>query len=196
LAGRQGIAVAVSSDLCRGEVERGPGRGVEERGNHRGFLVRHAHVKLTVAKALAEAQRRQWNGEAKRGGSAAGWVSVRVGRERMWARTSWGSVRGLHLALRRCGRVVGTWARFDRARDERHGRGHGGCGEGTDLTSGTRGQARAGAREYTTALTGQPHCLERKKERARAGERGAAPTSGTHLSAGVDAREASWGVLG
>jgi hypothetical protein len=39
-----------------GEVERGPGRGAEERENHRGFSVRKAQAKLTVAKAVAEAQ--------------------------------------------------------------------------------------------------------------------------------------------
>jgi hypothetical protein len=54
LVGRRRIAAAASSDLRRGEAERGPGRGVEERGNHRVFPVRQAQTKLTVAKTLAE----------------------------------------------------------------------------------------------------------------------------------------------
>jgi hypothetical protein len=84
LAGRRRIAAAASSDLPRGEVERRPGRGVEERGNHRGFLVRQAQAKLTVPKALAEVQRRRQNGEATTGGEGrlCGWVSERVGRAR------------------------------------------------------------------------------------------------------------------
>jgi hypothetical protein len=83
LAGRRRIAAAASSDLPRGEVERGPGRGVEERGNHRGFLVRQAQAKLPVPKALAEVQRRRQNGEATTGGGGlCGWVSERVGRAR------------------------------------------------------------------------------------------------------------------
>jgi hypothetical protein len=64
LARQRGTATAANSDLRKGEVERGPNRGVEERGNHRRFLVCKAHVKLTVAKALAEAQRRRRNGGA------------------------------------------------------------------------------------------------------------------------------------
>jgi hypothetical protein len=64
--------VATSSDLRRGEVERGLGRGVKERGNHRGFPVRQVQVKLTMAKALAEVQRRRQNNEATTGGAAAG----------------------------------------------------------------------------------------------------------------------------
>jgi hypothetical protein len=51
--------VATSSDLSRGEVERGLGRGVKERGNHCGFSVSQVQAKLTVAKALAEVQRRR-----------------------------------------------------------------------------------------------------------------------------------------
>jgi hypothetical protein len=59
LAGRRRITAAASSDLPRGEVEHGPGSGVEERGNHCGFPVHQAQVKLAVAKALAEVQRRR-----------------------------------------------------------------------------------------------------------------------------------------
>jgi hypothetical protein len=54
LAGRRRIATTASSDLGRGEGEHKPGRGVEERGNHHGFPMRKAQVKLTVAKALVE----------------------------------------------------------------------------------------------------------------------------------------------
>jgi hypothetical protein len=59
---------------------------------------------------------------------------------------------------------------------------------GTYLTSGTREPARAGARERATALMGQTQWLEREDERMSACERGAASTSGTHLSAGAGAR--------
>jgi hypothetical protein len=59
LAARRRIATVGSSDLCRGEAERGPGRGVEETGNHRGFLVRQAQAKLTVAKELAGVRQRR-----------------------------------------------------------------------------------------------------------------------------------------
>jgi hypothetical protein len=62
---------AASSNLRRGEVERRSGRGFEERGNHHGFPVRQAQAKLTMAKALAEVQRRQQKGEATAGGGAA-----------------------------------------------------------------------------------------------------------------------------
>jgi hypothetical protein len=75
------VAVA-SSDLRRGDVERGPDRGVEERGNHHGFPVRQGQAKLTVAKALVEVQRRRRNDEATTGGRC-GWVSARAGRARM-----------------------------------------------------------------------------------------------------------------
>ncbi|KAL5661073.1 hypothetical protein ACJX0J_028198, partial [Zea mays] len=54
-----------------GEVERKSGRGFEERGNHRGFPVCQAQAKLTMAKALAEVQRRQQKGEATAGGGVA-----------------------------------------------------------------------------------------------------------------------------
>jgi hypothetical protein len=70
LAGRRRIAAAASSDLRRGEAEHGPRRGVEERGNHHRFSVCQAPVKLTVAKALAEVQRRQQNGETTAGRGA------------------------------------------------------------------------------------------------------------------------------
>jgi hypothetical protein len=60
---------AANSDLRREEVERGLGRGVEERENHRRFPVRQAQAKLTVAKALAEVRRQRWNGEATARGS-------------------------------------------------------------------------------------------------------------------------------
>jgi hypothetical protein len=51
-------------------------RGVEERGNHRGFPVLQAQAKLTVAKALAEVQRRRRSdNEGKR---CRGWVSARA----------------------------------------------------------------------------------------------------------------------
>jgi hypothetical protein len=56
-------------------------------------------------------------------------------------------VRGLHLALGRCGWVVGTWARFDCV-GAPHGRGRGGCGggDGSDkrgprVSEGTCGRA-------------------------------------------------------
>jgi hypothetical protein len=71
LAARRRIAAA-SSDLRRGEVEHGPGRGVEERGHDHGFPVRQAQAKITVAKALAEVQRQRHNGEATTGGAATG----------------------------------------------------------------------------------------------------------------------------
>jgi hypothetical protein len=72
LAGRQRIAAAASSNLRREEAERGPGSRVEEWGNHSGFPLHQAQVKLNVAKALAEVQRRRQNDEAKtRGGGAA-----------------------------------------------------------------------------------------------------------------------------
>jgi hypothetical protein len=47
LAGRREIAVTTNSDLRRGEIERGSGRGVEERGNHCGFPMHKAQAKLT-----------------------------------------------------------------------------------------------------------------------------------------------------
>jgi hypothetical protein len=82
LARRQRITVVTSSDLHRGEVERGPGRGVEKRGNHRGFPSCQAQVKLTVAKALAG--RRNNNGGWGWGGwRRCDWVSARAGREQM-----------------------------------------------------------------------------------------------------------------
>jgi hypothetical protein len=71
LAGRRRIAAAANSDLRREEVERGPGRGIEKRGSHRGFLVCQAHAKLTVDKALAEVQWRRRNGEATSRGNGA-----------------------------------------------------------------------------------------------------------------------------
>jgi hypothetical protein len=71
LARRRRIAGAVNFDLRREEVERGLGRGIDERGNHHGFLMRQAQAKLTVAKALAEVQRRRRNGEATARGSDA-----------------------------------------------------------------------------------------------------------------------------
>jgi hypothetical protein len=70
LAGRRRITTAASSNLRRGEVERRPGRGFEVRGNHHGFPVRQAQAKLIMAKAVAEVQRRQQNGEATTGGGA------------------------------------------------------------------------------------------------------------------------------
>jgi hypothetical protein len=69
LAGHRRITVAANSDLRREEVERGPGRGIKERGNHHGFLVHQAQAKLTVGKALAEVQRRRRNGEGTVRGS-------------------------------------------------------------------------------------------------------------------------------
>jgi hypothetical protein len=36
-------------------------------------------------------------------------------------------------------------------------------GEGTDLTSGTHGPARAGTRECATVLSGRPHWSERER---------------------------------
>jgi hypothetical protein len=56
-----------NSGLRRGEVSCGPGRGVSERGNHCGFPVHRAQVKLTVAEAMAEARRRRWNDGAMAG---------------------------------------------------------------------------------------------------------------------------------
>jgi hypothetical protein len=64
LAGRRRIAAAANSDLCREEAERGPGGRVEERGNHCGFPVHQAQAELTVAKALAEVQRRRQGGNS------------------------------------------------------------------------------------------------------------------------------------
>jgi hypothetical protein len=86
LAGSRRITAAANSDLRREEVERGSGRGVEERGNHRGFLVRQAQAKLTVAKALVEVLWRRWNGEATARGS--GWVSARAGESECGAGAS------------------------------------------------------------------------------------------------------------
>jgi hypothetical protein len=71
LAELRRITAAMSSDLRREEAERGSGRRVEERGNHRGFLVRQAQAKLNVAKALAEVQQRRQNDEATAGGGGA-----------------------------------------------------------------------------------------------------------------------------
>jgi hypothetical protein len=53
------------------------------------------------------------------------------------------------------------------------------AGEGTDLTSGTRGPARASERECATALTERPQWSERRSERVRASERSATPTGET-----------------
>jgi hypothetical protein len=61
LAGQGEIVAAANSDLCRGEVECGPGRGINERGNHCGFPVHKAPAKLTVAETMVEAQRGWWN---------------------------------------------------------------------------------------------------------------------------------------
>jgi hypothetical protein len=83
-AERRRITAAASSDLRMGEAERRPDRGVEERGNHRGFPVCQAQAKLTVAKALAKVRRRWQNGKATMGGRRHyGWVSARAGRARM-----------------------------------------------------------------------------------------------------------------
>jgi hypothetical protein len=83
LAGRRRIEAAANSDLRREDAERGPGDRVEERGNHCGFPVCQAQAKLTAAKALAEVQRRWWNGEATaRGKQLRDWVSARVGETR------------------------------------------------------------------------------------------------------------------
>jgi hypothetical protein len=67
LAGRREIAVAANSGLRRGGVRRGLGRGVDERENHHGFLMRKALAKLTVAEAMAETRRGRRNGGATLG---------------------------------------------------------------------------------------------------------------------------------
>jgi hypothetical protein len=74
LAGRRRITAVASSDLHREEAKRGSGRRVEERGNHHGFPVRQARAKLTMAKALADVQRRRQTHEltTREGGAAAG----------------------------------------------------------------------------------------------------------------------------
>jgi hypothetical protein len=83
LAGHRRITAAANSDLRREEAKRGPGGRVEERGNHCGFPVRHAQAKITMAKVLAEVQRRRRNSEAMaRGKQLHGWVSARAGGAR------------------------------------------------------------------------------------------------------------------
>jgi hypothetical protein len=104
LTGRRGITAAASSNLRRGEVEHGPGRGVEERGKTQ---------RVPGAQNLGEAHRGQGAGRSpstmmeqrsNRGGGAVGWVSARARRERMRARGELEeSVWGLLLAFRRRG---------------------------------------------------------------------------------------------
>jgi hypothetical protein len=95
--------VAASSDLRRGEVEHGPGRGVEERGKPQRVLgvqnTGEAHRGQGAGRSPATTTELRSN----RGGGAAGSVSARAGRERMRARGKLEeSTRGLLLALGRC----------------------------------------------------------------------------------------------
>jgi hypothetical protein len=53
-----------NSDLRRGGLKRGPGRGVGGRVNHHGFPMHRAQAKLTVAEATTKVQRRWRNGGA------------------------------------------------------------------------------------------------------------------------------------
>jgi hypothetical protein len=57
LAGQRETAAAAISDLRKGEVERGPSRGIGGGGNYCGFQVHRAPAKLTEAEATAETQR-------------------------------------------------------------------------------------------------------------------------------------------
>jgi hypothetical protein len=54
------VAVA-NSDLRRGEVEHGLGRGIGGRENHCGSLAHRTPVKLTMAEAKAETRRGRQN---------------------------------------------------------------------------------------------------------------------------------------
>jgi hypothetical protein len=64
-------------------------------------------------------------------------------------------------------RVVGEWARFDRAWGTRHGRGRDGCREGTDLTRAARESARGRAGKPTNGADGAvPLGREGEGERA------------------------------
>jgi hypothetical protein len=56
LAERRETAAVANYDLRRGEVERGPSRGISGRENHLRFLVHKAMAKLTVAETTAEAR--------------------------------------------------------------------------------------------------------------------------------------------
>ena len=56
-----------NSDLRRGEIGRGLGRGIGGRENHCGFPVHKAPVKLTVAEATTGTRRGWPNNEAKEG---------------------------------------------------------------------------------------------------------------------------------
>jgi hypothetical protein len=58
---------AVNSDLHRGGVERGPGRGINERENHSGFPVHKALTKLTVVETTIEARRGRQNDSTAEG---------------------------------------------------------------------------------------------------------------------------------
>jgi hypothetical protein len=80
LARRRRIVTLANYDLHREEADCGPGGRVEERGNHYGFPVCQAQVKLTVSQALAEVQRRWRNGASTvRGKQLRDWVSARAG---------------------------------------------------------------------------------------------------------------------
>jgi hypothetical protein len=67
MAGRQETMAVANSDLCRGEVEHGPGKGIDEMGNHCVFPVHKAPAKLTVAETTVEAQRGRRNNGAIEG---------------------------------------------------------------------------------------------------------------------------------
>jgi hypothetical protein len=103
-----------------------------------------------------------------------------------------GGARGLHLALGRRGRVVGAWARFVRAQDARHGRGRDNC-RGGDKSDGRspRASESGRVRARNDANGAVPLVREREGERVRGGERGVAPTGGTHLSTSASARVGS-----
>jgi hypothetical protein len=124
---------------------------------------------------------------SNRGGGAAGWGSARARRERMRATASWGSARGLHLVLGRCGRVVGAWAWFDRARGARHRRGRGGCwgGDGSDGR-----HPRVSKSGFTRLCNGTDGATPpvRERERGQAGARGRAGRGANRLAPPVSGR--------
>jgi hypothetical protein len=77
-------------------------------------------------------------------------------------------VRGLDLALERRGRVVGTWAWFDRV-GARQGHEHDSCGGGDRSDKRGRESTRERAGERGTVLTGRSHWAERERASERAG---------------------------
>jgi hypothetical protein len=168
LAGRRGIAAAASSDRRKGDVERGPGRGVEERGNHCGFPVRRAQAKLTMANALQKPSDNGGTTKQQKGrrcglDECEGMERANEGQGR--AR---GRAQGLHQALGRRGREVGTWARFNRAREARHGRGRGSCGGGDGFDEW---DPRASESERARVRNGADRATPMVREKERAGAR-------------------------